>query len=223
MDLVDINGFSHSVLTEQLPNMDTLHINLLETEENLFHALHKKNRKQIKNAQTRDFTVEVITSPTKEDLKKFQKLYNEFARGKKTYTCNAYHMDTMYRLIKQDALVLTKLKNNVGETLCYRIYVTDGNTVMSLYSLSLYRERTIPEEKRLLSEASRYLLWSNILYFKKTNHKIYDMGGLTDNPNIRSFKMEFGGSLSQVYSGYAANSGRGKLVLWLRKMTMRKG
>ena len=79
------------------------------------------------------------------------------------------------------------------------------------------------EEKRKLSEGSRYLLWRNILYFKEHNHLTYDMGGLTTNENIWKFKMEFGGEVIPVYSGYEANSMIGKLVLWLRSVKMTKG
>lgn len=48
------------------------------------------------------------------------------------------------------------------------------------------------------------------------------MGGLTKNPNIRSFKMEFGGEIAHVYSGYEANSKIGQFILWLRAKKSRK-
>jgi len=219
----DLTGMSHSLFTNQKNNIETLHINLLDTEENLFRALQTTNRKQIKKASTRNLLIEINTNPTKNDLKVFQRFYNEFARKKKTYTCNAFHIDTMSRLAKQGALVVTKIKNSSEDILCYRVYITDGTTVMSLYSASHFRDSTVPAEKRLHSEASRYLLWNNILYFKRLNHHVYDMGGVTNNPSIRSYKMEFGGEITKVYSGYNASSIKGKFLLWLRKISMRKG
>lgn len=52
---------------------------------------------------------------------------------------------------------------------------------------------------------------------------MYDMGGLTTNENISSFKIEFGGEITEVYSGYEATSILGKLVLFGRTIKLRKG
>lgn len=129
----------------------------------------------------------------------------------------------MRLLVDQNALIITKLLNESEVVQCYRVYISDGDIAFSLYSASHFRLSNKTEEKRKLSEGSRYLLWRNILYFKEHNHLTYDMGGLTTNENIWKFKMEFGGEVISVYSGYEANSMIGKLVLWLRSVKMTKG
>ena len=223
-NISDIQGFSHSIIPKKpLKRIETVHINLTKSEEELHQQLHRSNKKQIKKASTKLLTIEVIDKPRYEDIRTFQKFYNQFAKNKNTYPCNYFHVHTMNMLIAKHALVITRILNEESEILCYRVYITDGETAFSLYSASFFNHKEKSEKKRLLSEANRYLLWQNILYFKKHNHKIYDMGGLTDNENIRKFKMEFGGEITDVYSGYEAKSKVGQFVLWLRSKKMRKG
>ncbi|QGM29368.1 hypothetical protein GI482_02705 [Bacillus sp. N3536] len=218
----DIEGFSHSTFSSGLLKVETSCIDLTREEELLFFDLRSSNRKQIRRAMNREFIIEELDNPTIRDIYDFQRFYNAFAKTKDTYSCNAFHINTMKRLRNQNALVITKILNNDKETLCYRVYISDGENVLSLYSASYYKEFKSAIEKRMLSEASRYLLWHNILYFKRTNHKRYDMGGLTDNENIRNFKLEFGGDIVEVYSGYKAKSSVGKIVLWGRNLYMRR-
>ncbi|WP_144512367.1 hypothetical protein [Bacillus sp. FJAT-22090] len=220
----DILGFSHSLIPQKtLHKGETLYIDLTKSEEELFQKLHRTNRKQINKAAGHQFYIEVIDRPDMTDIRAFQQFYNYFAKSANTYPCNSFHVNTMSMLKDKNALVITKLANKANEVLCYRVYISDGDTVFSLYSASLFRLKERNEEKRLLSEASRYLLWRNILYFKEHQHTIYDMGGLTTNENIRKFKLEFGGEITEVYSGYEAYSFTGRLVLWLRSIKMKKG
>lgn len=221
---VDIEGLSHSLIPRNnFQRIETLYIDLEKSEEELLMGLHRTNRKQIRKALNRQFIIEVLDRPTLSDIRDFQKFYNHFAKYTKTYVCNSFHVHTMSKLKDKDALIITRLLDEGGEVLCYRVYISDGDTAFSLYSASHFRQKEKAEEKRLLSEASRYLLWQNILYFKKQNHRIYDMGGLTSNKNIRNYKLEFGGEIMNVYSGYEAKSFVGKVVLWMRTMKMKKG
>lgn len=160
--------------------------------------------------------------PTLADIKEFQRFYNEFAKYTKTHKCGAFHVQTMGILLETNNLIITKILNR-NEILGYQIYITDGETVFSLYSATHYRLKNKANDKRMLSRASRYLLWQNILYFKDRKTLVFDLGGLTTNENISSFKKEFGGQLTEVYSGYEANSILGKLVLFGRTIKLREG
>ncbi|ETT85283.1 MULTISPECIES: hypothetical protein [unclassified Viridibacillus] len=222
--LTDIEGFTHSLVPKkQLQQFETLYIDLTKSEQELFENLHRTNRKQIKKAEGYHFQIEVLEEPSIMDIKAFQKFYNLFSAFVNTYSCNSFHVNTMNKLKDKNALVITKVLNEANEVLCYRVYISDDNIAFCLYSASHFRMKEKTEEKRLLSEANRYLIWRNILYFKSRNHTIFDMGGLTKNPNIRSFKMEFGGEIAHVYSGYEANSKIGQFILWLRAKKIKKG
>ncbi|MFE6169865.1 hypothetical protein ACQKND_05120 [Viridibacillus arvi] len=222
--LIDIEGFSHSLVPKkQLQQFETLYIDLTKSENELLQNLHRTNRKQIKKAADHHFHIQVLEKPSIADIRAFQEFYNQFATFAKTYSCNSFHVNTMNMLKDKNALVITKILNEENKVLCYRVYISDGNIAFCLYSASHFRMKENSEEKRLLSEANRYLIWRNILYFKSRNHTIFDMGGLTTNQNIRSFKMEFGGEIVHVYSGYEANTKIGQFILWLRIKKMKKG
>lgn len=203
-----------------LTEHETYQINLTLTEEELFRNLKKSNRSQIKQASSKSFTHFVNTEPSNQDLLHFQRFYNDFAKNKNTYLCNAFHLKTLQLLRDQHALVLTKILGEKEEPFCYRIYLTDQIRTLTLYSASHFRENELPETKRLYSLASRNLLWKNILWFKQTGHAIYDLGSLTTDENIRQFKMGFGGENVKAYSGYVSKNRIGKFLLWVRKMKM---
>ncbi|MGE6488908.1 hypothetical protein ACQKE5_11480 [Paenisporosarcina sp. NPDC076898] len=214
---------SYSNALIPIPNLSeqkTYQINLNLPEEILFGNLRKSNRSQIKQAAAKSFTHIIQTDPTNQDLLLFQKFYNHFAKNKHTHRCNAFHLKTLQLLRDQHALVLTKILGEKEETLCYRIYLTDRIRALTLYSASHYRRNNAPDIKRLYSLASRYLLWKNILWFKKNGHAIYDLGSLTTDENIRQFKMGFGGEIVKAYSGYVPKNRMGKFILWIRKVKM---
>lgn len=217
-------GFSHANHSlNQLIKQNTVLIDLTKSEEQLLQDLHRTNRKQIRQAEKYGFHIEIADQPTHADIRAFQTFYNEFAKYTNTYKCGIFHIKTMELLMESNNLIITRIVNVNSEILSYRVYISDGETAFSLYSASHFRLKENPMEKRILSIASRYLLWQNILYFKEQKNLVFDMGGLTTNENIGNFKMEFGGNIAEVYSGYEATSLLGKLVLWGRTIKMRKG
>ena len=218
-------GFSHAYRpVNQLIKQTTLLIDLTKSEEQLLKDLHRTNRKQIRQAAKYDFQIEVLDCPILANIREFQKFYNEFAKYTNTYKCGAFHVKTMELLMESSNLIITRIVcKSSSEPLAYQVYITDEETALSLYSASHFRLKDNAIDKRMLSIASRYLFWSNILYFKRRNNLVYDMGGLTTNDNISSFKMEFGGEITEVYSGYETTSLLGKLVLFGRTIKLRKG
>lgn len=218
---VHVKAFSHSfVPRKNLRTLDTIQFDLTKSKDDLLMEMHKTTRRQIRRAEEQELVHVVIESPSDTDLKEFQSFYNHFAKNKKTHTCNSFHMNTMKLLREKNALLLTYMKNKQNEIFCYRVYITDGKIAMNLYSASHFRMADSPEFRKMLGHTNRYLLWKCILLFKDKRYKIYDMGGLTNNENIRRFKLGFGGVVVPVYSGYEANSIIGTLVLQLRNWKM---
>lgn len=212
-----IRGFSHASYPRQsLTSLETLHIDLTEDEEQIFSSIHKKNRKQIREAFEKELTCVILNEPTDRELEDFQQFYNIFAKTKPTHKCSFYHMKTLKLLRNKKGIVISYIESSDKKKLCYRVYVTDHSHAMTLYSVSHFRLTRNPAEKRLLSMANRLLLWRSIQYFKQTGHSIFDMGGLTNDPNIRNFKLGFGGKVVPVYSGYESYSLLGKLLLKIR-------
>lgn len=220
-----VTGFSHcSVRDMRLEPVQTIHIQLQKSEEILFAEIEKENRRQIRKAEKRQLNYVVLDKPTDEQLKKFQEFYNRHARKKKTYRCRSHNLHTLKKLAEKNGLVFTYMTDeNHNNIYCYRIYVTDEETAMTLYSASDIELQAAPETKRLSSEANRLLIWKNILRFKERGVKVLDMGGLTEEPSIQKFKRGFGGNVVTVYSGYTAKSPIGKLILLVRSRLLKKG
>ena len=214
---VHVKAFSHSfVPRDSLKTLETLQIDLTKDANDLLMEMQKTTRRQIRRAEEVGLDHVVIEKPSDQDLKEFQEFYNRFAKNKKTHTCNSYHMKTMGMLRDRDGLIITYMRNKLKEIICYRVYIIDEMVVMNLYSASHFRTASSPELKKMLSHANRLLLWKSILWFKEKGYELYDLGGLTNNENIRNFKLGFGGEIVSVYSGYEANSFIGSFVLKMR-------
>lgn len=215
---VSIIGYSHSFMPlSSLSSYETLHIDLMKSEDELMMGMNQTTRRQVRRAEEKAFERVVIEKPTNNDLLKFQTFYNNFAKNKKTHSCNLYHMQTMKLLRDQNALLITYIKQD-EEILCYRIYIIDDNVAMNLYSASLFRMAESSETKKMMSQANRLLTWKSILWFKNKGYEVYDFGGLTTDQNIRRFKFGFGGEIVPVYFGYQANSYAGSIILKIRDL-----
>ncbi|QUW23291.1 hypothetical protein JSQ81_07080 [Sporosarcina sp. Marseille-Q4063] len=215
-----VKAFSHSFVPKKnLRTLETLQFDLTKDDNELLMAMQKTTRRQIRRAEEQELDHIIIENPTDHDLVEFQNFYNQFAKNKKTHTCNSFHMKTMKLLREKNALLLTYIKSE-DQVFCYRVYILDGTLAMNLYSASHFRMADSPELKRLLGQANRYLVWLCILFLKEKGYKLYDMGGLSYDENIRRFKLGFGGEIVPVYWGYEANSIIGALVLQIRNWKM---
>lgn len=144
-----VKGFSHSFIPrETLGALETVHIDLTKDENMLFMEMHKSTRKHIRNAIEQGFQQVVIETPTDQDFKKFQAFYNRFAKNKHAHTCGSFHIKTMKLLRDKNAIMLTYIQDQQQNILCYRIYITDGDVAMNLYSASHYRMIEGKEQKR---------------------------------------------------------------------------
>lgn len=220
-----IRAYIHSFIPKgRCREFQTLQFDLMKEQETLLMEMNKSTRRQIRRASEKQLEFLCLENPTNNDLQGFQTFYNEFARNKGTYTCNQFHLKTMKLLRDQNALMLTMVKDPNGVILCARTYIIDDDLVVNLYSSSHFRMSNDSDYKRLLGQANRYLVWKSLLNFKKKGCQLYDMGGLTDDENIRRFKLGFGGEVVTVYSGYKGTSLVGNLIVKLRdwKITFAK-
>lgn len=216
---VHVKGFSHSFIPLRTSRcLETIQIDLTRDESELLMDMHKSTRKEIRSAEQQELERVIIEKPTDQDLKRFQVFYNNFAKNRQTHTCNSFHITTLKLLRDKNAIMLAYMCDKQQDILCYRIYITDGDVVMSLYSASHYRMIEEGDRKRIISQANRLLLWKSMLWFKERGHQIYDMGGITSDENIRNFKLGFGGEIVPVYSGYEAHSFIGKLIVKIRSL-----
>ena len=203
---------------QKLEGHTTLQIILQQEEDALLADLSKMNRYMLRRAKKEPYQVIVKEDPTDLELKEFQQFYNAFAKMKDTNRVRKFHMQTLQLLREKGALVYTKLQNNEGDELCYRIYIVDGDMALNLYTGTAAWIKDRPDLKQQIRFANRYLLWENIMMFRNRGFARYDFGALTNKEEIKEFKLGFGGQEVDVYFGYLTDSRIGKLFLQLRKL-----
>lgn len=196
----------------------TYQLDLQQDEQQLLENMTKGNRSKLRRSKKEPYVVTFQHNPTDEELKQFQQFYNAFAKTKRTQLLTSLHMKRLKMLRDKGLLVLTKLQNHHDDTLCYQIRLIDGDFVLSLYGCIALWLQERPNLKQPIRYANRYLLWENIMYFKKMGYKTYDYGGATSIDEINKFKEDFGFNEVTTYHGLETNSVMGKFLKLLHRL-----
>lgn len=208
----------HSLIpSRKLARSETAHIYLTQDEGMLRAAMSIRNLQMIEQAEKEPYQVILHEEPTFENLRDFQKFYNQIAKEKKIEQISRPHMDTFKLLASEKALLLTEVRSECGQSLCYSLDVVHAKKAMSYYvaTSTLFLK---PEHlKQPIRYAHCFLLWHNLLYLKSHGYEVYDMGELTNEVAIREFKLGFGGQIVDVYSGYIAQSKISALLLGVQR------
>lgn len=79
-------------------------------------------------------------------------------------------------------------------------FYDNGEIIRAKHIASLRKE--MGEDAKIIAHASRCLNWEVMKWGKAHQRKIFDLGGVTDDPSkagIKDFKMSFGGNLTDIY------------------------
>ncbi|MEX3747292.1 MULTISPECIES: hypothetical protein [Lysinibacillus] len=211
-------GYTHSLVpSRKLVKSETVHIHLTESELSLYLALSESNRKVLRRAQKESYQVFIYKEPSEENLRAFQQFYNNFAKRKKLELISKSQMEAITLLKDQGALWLSEIRSICGQTLCYRLDIVHAKKAMSYYAATCHSQMMPDDLQRPVRYANRFLLWHNLLHLKEQGFDLYDMGKLTDDQNVREFKLGFGGQVVNVYSGYITQSKISALLLGVQK------
>lgn len=192
----------------------TLHIDLSKIIEQLFSEIRYSTKRKIKQAEKERLQVFLNNEPTDEDIKEFSDFYNIFAKSKNLSKCS---ISKLKALREVNALVISVIKDEFNNPLCYHASIVDGIRVTGLYSASHHMLPSQEDNRNLIGKANRYLDWFQIKYFKERGYSIYDFGGLSLNEkdkalqNIDNYKRGFGGEVVLLYKYYTTNSLLGKV------------
>lgn len=208
----------HSLIpSRKLARSETAHIDLKQSEEDLKAAMSVRNVQMLEQAEKQSYQVLLYEHPTLENLRDFKKFYNQIAKEKKLKPIGRTQMESFMLLANQNALLLTEVRSECGQTLCASLDVVHHQKAMSYYvaTSNLFLK---PEHlKQPIRYAHCYLLWHNLCYLKRKGFELYDMGDLTNEVAIRECKLGFGGQVVDVYSGYIAHSKISALLLGVQK------
>lgn len=194
----------------------TLYINLESDLDTLFSNVHRSTRNEINRASKERFHFDWKMKPTESEVEVFCSFYNQFAKSK---NIPLVRTPKIKALIEKDALALSSISDEHGNTLCYHAYIVYGGRATSLYSASHRLYRGSPQN-RTISKANKYMHWLDMKTFKEQGYRLYDFGGIsiddnnTELQNVNKFKKSFGGKEVLEYKRYQAISWKGRLGLF---------
>lgn len=193
----------------------TLFSDLSLPEEELYGAIHKNVRYEIRKNEKEPMTVQVFAKEALYgDEKKLEELENMYHALYLSKGMNqALNHGQLLGYAKTGALVLTEILSE-GQPLVIHSYLTDGKQTRLLHSVSEFRNEGA--DANLVARANKRLHWEDMKYFKEHGVSLYDWGGISnpDNPNgIDAFKMKFGGAPETYYNVLEGKSLPGKLAV----------
>lgn len=193
----------------------TLYLDLTQGEETLFANIHRSTRNEIRRAAKENFQYVLSAQPTSEEVEEFCSFFDRFA---KQVQITPVRRAKLGAFLAEHSLVLTYIRDEQGQILCYHAYIADGERISSLYSAS-HREAGDNARNRAISRANKYLKWMNIKRFKEMGYHLYDFGGIfletntEKQQNVNLFKLAYGGREVLEYKSYQAVTWRGRLGL----------
>lgn len=177
----------------------TLHINLIQKEDEIFKNFSKNVKYEVKRAKREGVNFSLFE---KNNIKEYLNYYNDFAKAKNLSQLSLNELNYYW-----DYLIITQARDNQNNILSIHSYLVDKTLGRArlFHSISLFR--TINDiDKNLLGRANRFLHWQDIIYFKNNNYKIYDMGGVAMDKNnastvgIDKFKLGFSKNIVKEYN-----------------------
>jgi hypothetical protein len=216
-----------AVLYRQLPSPEglvrpvtqaTLLLDLSRPEDELFQAIEKSARYEIRRSETKDGTrCRLLQARDLTDayLVNLAERYREFAQTKGIVPMN---LQRLRQLRAAGMLLIGQADAEGGETLAWHVYLVAHRRARLLYSLSRFRDSEDPQFKGMVGRANRHLHWEDVRALKALGVATYDFGGFylgrTDEAKLRinHFKLEFRGVQATEYNGFHAQSLKGRLV-----------
>lgn len=225
-EVIDVDIIRRFQMDKPVPGMFcreffTILIDLTRPEEQIFEAVKKDSRYEIRRAQTKDDLRTEMSEPDGNSLREFCDYFDEFARQKAQPTSNRVWLNL---LMDAGLLRLSKILEADGHPLVWHSYHYTNRRATLLNSASMFRGSDDPAKRNMIGRANRLLHWHDILSFKNAEIDLYDFGGWyegttnTERLKINHFKEEFGGEIVKNYICEQAMSLKGKMFLSARRM-----
>lgn len=226
-DIVRINQWSTPLEGFDCTPFHTRVVYLNEPLDRLLKQLHSDSRRLVQRAKEDDRMIyRPFSGNDRAALDMICSLHSQFAAQKNLETPDHSHT---YRLAEAGRMAMSIIEDRDGNVLTWRTYYRDANRVVrGIYSGSLYRSLTTPQERQFIGRANRFNVWQDIARFHEEGVAIFDMGGWyvgeEDEEKIRinRFKKEFGGTVLQQYHGVRAQTWKGKAALMLADFRNRR-
>ena len=201
----------------------TILIDLTSDEEQVFAAIEKDTRYEIRRAQTKDDLTCELINPDADTLRIFCDYYDQFAKQKAQAPLDRAWLKL---LLDVEAMRLSRSHHAGGETLVWHSYHWMNRRATLLNSASSLRGTDDAARRQMIGRANRLLHWRDMLSFKAAGAEAYDFGGWYEGKTneqrlkINHFKEEFGGEIVKNYICEHAVTWKGKLFLTARRLML---
>jgi hypothetical protein len=199
----------------------TIIIDLRADEAELFAAIKKDTRGEIRRARDKDgISCRMWTAPTSQPMREFCEFYRGFAAQKGLSPIAATYLRS---LRENSALALSQACDREGKALVWHSYVCVEGRARLLKSASQFRAEQDAAARNAVGRANRFLHWADMLAFKETGCMVYDLGGwysgCADEQLVRinRFKEEFGGRKAVHYNCELAMTLMGRCAQILKR------
>jgi hypothetical protein len=204
----------------KLDEFHTLHIDLEDSEDDIFKKFHSNSRNEIrKNLKDDNVTFHSIEVLSEIDVDNFIKDLDIFM-GQKEHS-----VDTNFQLQQlkdyKSNIILTEVKKD-DTVLASHLYLFDDKRARYKSGISFRMNKNI--DPKVVGRANRGLHWFDIKLLQNKGLKLYDLGGIAHNTedkakiNINKFKEKFTKNQVIEYQGNIGISLKGKLALFVHKV-----
>ena len=182
----------------------TKYVDLSQSEVSLKASFSKSVKYSINKSNKSDITFHTYSLKTQNDIDFYVNYFNDFSKSKNLYfTLSSKDITSFLEL---DSFMVTCAKYNEHILVMHGYTLNkESKSVILKHSSSHYRVQAKEQiDRNLIGIANRFLHYEDMLYFKKENFSIYDLGGYQIEETkdssllqINSFKDGFRGELIQ--------------------------
>jgi hypothetical protein len=182
-------------LVEHRPTA-TVCIDLRNTTEELWSAISKNGRNEIRGAERLDTRVRIACNGV-EARADFLSLYNTFARTKAEVSQISTHVLDRYG--NHADIFVAYLDDRPT---CAHVYLKDPSLGRARLLFSASRRLEDPHLSRLCGNLNRLLHWREMCRYREDGFITYDFGGIREDENdgIARFKRSFGGKVTKEHT-----------------------
>jgi len=189
----------------------TTTIDLSQTIDDIWNKFHRQHRRHIRRAEKSGTRVSVS-----ENFEEFHKIYKKFLKQKNYADLFGLKIPSPQFMQKYGTLLIAE---NQGEILAGNVYFHDAENALLANGAYKISGNTHDNNKKSV-DASCYLQWVAIQYFKNLEVFNYDLGGLNQGdlkihhkmPGLNYYKLSFGGDIISQYEYLKFNSRFNKLL-----------
>lgn len=175
-------------------------VDLTKSEEDLFNAMHKKHKYNVKYAQRNGVTVR--SSIDKKDFETFFKIYSSTGERQRYYSRSKRYLETIWETFSKEGAVYLLMAEYQKEVLASWMFFTYENVLYYPYGGMLETHKDL--------HPSCLLGWEAIKFGKKQGCKVFDMWGASEDLSNKDdhyygfshFKEKFGATHVVYMSSY---------------------